>query len=111
MSGSINKKSRSRRNEKVLAVVIIIASTSILITVMLLGKMLGREMSVQQEVLRDQFPVKNSSATQDELEQLTTQQPVQLSRYQILLFILFGISSIVTFGGLFFVNKFIKSEN
>ena len=108
MSDSINKNSRSRRKEKALALVIIIASTSILVMVMLLGKMLGREMSAQQEVLRDQFPVKNISATQDELEQLTTQQPVQLSRYQILLFILFGISSIVTFGGLLFVKKFIN---
>ena len=102
MSDGINKKTRSRRKEKAVAVTVIIISTSILVMVMLLGKMLGKEMSAQQEVLKDQFPLKNISATQDELEQLVTHQP----RLQIILFMMFAISSIVTLGGLLFVKKF-----
>lgn len=106
MSNSLNHNSRQRRKEKALALIIIITSTSILVMVMLLGKMLGREMSAQQELLKERFPVKNISGTQNELEQLSPQQQAELSRSQILLFILLSISSSLVFVGLLIARKF-----
>lgn len=68
----------SNRKEKVLAIMVIITSVCLLIAVMLLGKMLGRDMSLRQELLKDQFQLKNMSGNQNVLEYSKSQQKLEL---------------------------------
>lgn len=64
-----------KNKERILAIIFMIISVSILITIMFIGKMLGREMSAQQVLIKEQFPVqKKLSEPENEYNNLTPQE-------------------------------------
>jgi hypothetical protein len=64
-----------RNKQKIIAIVFMVTSITVLVTIMFQGKMLGREMSAQQAVIKEQFPAKKKfSEPEDVLDQLSPQQ-------------------------------------
>jgi hypothetical protein len=59
----------SRRKEKVLAVIIIATSIFLLLALMLTARILGRDMSLRQEILEKEFKTNKTSVLQNTIEQ------------------------------------------
>jgi hypothetical protein len=89
---------KNKNKKKIYSVLAMGTSISIVVVVMFLGKMFGRDMSAQQANIQEQFPVKKDTPSlENEFDQLASQEREDLYRTGIIL-----IASVIVSSGLVF---------
>lgn len=96
------------KKEKVYSVIIMVVSLLILLSIMYLGKNMGRDISNQQAYLKEQFPVINTKSEADVvLKNLSPEELQHLSNQSVRIIILVIIASISVMTVLMVAKRFV----
>jgi hypothetical protein len=97
---------KKKNKKKIYSIVAMGTSVSIVVVVMFLGKMFGRDMSAQQADIQEQFPVKKDSSSQEnELDQLAFQEREDLYRTGTILIVSVIVSAALVFAVLVMLRR------